>query len=363
MDANVTPSSGAAQPSPRYHDLDALRGVAMLLGIVLHAALFLVPEAWPVEDKNASESHPYDDIVNVIHGFRMPVFFLLSGFFTAMLWQRRGLGSVLKHRLQRVGLPLAVGCFTIVPLSSWVWIVTSDYDLAKDFPSGTPVIVMAAFVWLFSWLESFHHLWFLWHLLWLVGLFALSVRLGVTFTHRWAWWALVPLTLLAQFTMKWFGADDLHWPDHRDQRARPTTPSSSSFGAFLFQRGVTVPKWWAAALPPTLLVLYPLAMYLLRWAAKAYDASDQDTAGAIWALGTVVQVAYTWLMCFGLMGLFRWIAATERPWVRYVSDSSYWLYLAHLPLVAAAQRLAIDWDVKRPPQVRAHRRRWSPSSY
>ena len=81
----------------------------MLLGIVLHAALFLVPDAWPVLDKKASASLPYDDIVNVIHGFRMPVFFLLSGFFTAMLWQRRGLGSVLKHRLQRVGLPLLGG--------------------------------------------------------------------------------------------------------------------------------------------------------------------------------------------------------------------------------------------------------------
>ena len=69
----------------------------MLLGIVLHAALFLVPDAWPVLDKKASASLPYDDIVNVIHGFRMPVFFLLSGFFTAMLWQRRGLGGVLKQ--------------------------------------------------------------------------------------------------------------------------------------------------------------------------------------------------------------------------------------------------------------------------
>ena len=107
---------------------------------------------------------------------------------------------------------------------------------------------------------------------------------------------------------------------------------------------MTVPKWWAAAVPPTLLVLYPLAMALLRWAAKAYDAGDEDTAGAIWLLGSVVQVAYTWLMCFGLMGLFRWVAATERPWVRYVSDSTYWLYLAHLPLVGVGQRLAVDWD-------------------
>ena len=28
-----------------------------------------------------------------------------------------------------------------------------------------------------------------------------------------------------------------------------------------------------------------------------------------------------------------------------MSDSTYWLYLAHLPLVGVGQRLAVDWDV------------------
>ena len=91
----------------RRHDLDALRSVAMLLGIVLHAALAYtgipiwptVDDAWP----------PFMEINNIIHGFRMPLFFLLSGFFTAMLWKRRGLGGLLIHRVKRILLPLVVG--------------------------------------------------------------------------------------------------------------------------------------------------------------------------------------------------------------------------------------------------------------
>ena len=54
---------------------------------------------------------------------------------------------------------------------------------------------------------------------------------------------------------------------------------------------------------------------------------------------------YAWLMCFGLIGLFRLIASRERPWVRYVSDSSYWLYLWHLPLIVFAQRLVLTWPL------------------
>jgi len=58
-----------------------------------------------------------------------------------------------------------------------------------------------------------------------------------------------------------------------------------------------------------------------------------------------VQVAFAWLMCFGSMGLFRWIFARERFWVRYLSDASYWLYLTHLPLVIGAQMVLVTWPI------------------
>jgi ankyrin repeat protein/peptidoglycan/LPS O-acetylase OafA/YrhL len=102
----------------RYHDFDALRAVAMILGIALHGALSFVAFPWSVQD---SEQHElFGTFFHVIHGFRMPVFFVMSGFFTAMLWRRRGLGSILKQRFMRVFLPCMVGIFTICPLQDWV---------------------------------------------------------------------------------------------------------------------------------------------------------------------------------------------------------------------------------------------------
>ena len=97
----------------RRHDLDALRATAMLLGIVLHAALSFSPIPWSVSDKNQSEF--FTILFAVIHGFRMPLFFLISGFFTAMLWRKRGLAGLLKQRAVRIVLPLILGCLTIVP--------------------------------------------------------------------------------------------------------------------------------------------------------------------------------------------------------------------------------------------------------
>lgn len=329
MDAQVNGMPAAARPprngKARFHELDALRAFAMLLGIALHAFLFLIPQAWPFQDPWAAttpvEENAYLVVFFLIHGFRMPVFFLLSGFFTALLWQRRGLRALAGNRLQRLGLPLLLGALTIVPLNAWLF-------SPDDF---------AWFYWPFVWLSpemGFNHLWFLWQLLLLIAVFAGLVRLGATFTHPVAWWGLVPLTLLPQYFMseESFGPDTSVWlvPDGR---VLGFYALFFGFGAFLHQRRIAVRRWWSAALLPALAVAYPAGIAFLF-----FVESEQAQA---WA--AVCQAAYAWCMCFGLLGLFRWIASGERRWVRYVSDASYWLYLWHLPLILVLQRWMVAW--------------------
>ncbi|MEM1423080.1 MAG: acyltransferase family protein [Planctomycetota bacterium] len=97
----------------RLHDLDALRAFAMLLGVVLHTLLSFTGEWWIIRDE--STSPVFQRAVEVIHGFRMPLFFLLSGFFTMMLWKRMGTGALLWHRTKRIVFPLALAMVTIIP--------------------------------------------------------------------------------------------------------------------------------------------------------------------------------------------------------------------------------------------------------
>jgi len=110
---NQTVRSGIAtglavgMPFDRRHDLDALRAGAMLLGIGLHAALaYMTVRIWPVYD---DRHHAFfDTLFSAVHGFRMPLFFMVSGFFTAMLWRKRGLSALMKHRAKRILLPLGI---------------------------------------------------------------------------------------------------------------------------------------------------------------------------------------------------------------------------------------------------------------
>ena len=96
----------------RYHDLDAVRGFAMLLGIVLHGGMFIREAGW-------------DIIFPVIHGFRMQLFFLVSGFFTVMLWRSRGVKELLQHRAKRLLLPIVVLLPFILPLMMMAGIVAA----------------------------------------------------------------------------------------------------------------------------------------------------------------------------------------------------------------------------------------------
>ena len=62
--------------SQRRHDLDALRAFAMLLGIALHGAIPYAPGfPWAIQDSQSSPVFTW--MFMIIHGFRMPLFFLI----------------------------------------------------------------------------------------------------------------------------------------------------------------------------------------------------------------------------------------------------------------------------------------------
>ena len=119
-------------PVARRHDLDALRAGAMLLGIVYHLALsFAEGFPWLIQDSRQGQGYTLFQYAS--HGFRMPLFFVLSGFFTAMLWRKRGLKALLKHRFRRIFLPMLLGVVTIIP-AIWASLAAS-YIYMSIFPA------------------------------------------------------------------------------------------------------------------------------------------------------------------------------------------------------------------------------------
>jgi peptidoglycan/LPS O-acetylase OafA/YrhL len=125
--------------SNRRHDLDALRAFAMLLGIALHGALAYYPAPWPVQDP---QQHPaFGIFVAAVHGFRMQLFFVLAGLFTAMVWRRKGLPNLLRNRASRVLLPCLIGLVTVVPIFHWITakVTTPSLPVVREYRTGDDV--------------------------------------------------------------------------------------------------------------------------------------------------------------------------------------------------------------------------------
>ncbi len=337
----MTTADSQMQSSQRFYDLDALRALAMFLGIVLHSTLFVLPEPvslWPLHDKNAEGDFTYRVIIDAIHGFRMPVFFMLSGFFSALLWQRRGLNSLAMQRIKRVGIPLIVACLTVLPVSVAVLALAAGRVDPYDFP-----------LWVlpFVWVQNLGHLWFLWHLLLITAGFILLSSRGIQF-HSFAWWLLLPASALLSLVMiePVFGSDT----------AEGLIPEPAVifyyacfflFGVFFYQRGISVRRWWAVALLPSI-AAFVAADYLLdRYIEEV--GSDPPEAflfeSPLTMASALIEAAYAWLMAFGMVGLFRLIASRESFTMRYLSDAAYWMYLSHAPLVVLGQWLVLDWPI------------------
>ena len=106
----------------RLYYLDAMRSILMMLGIVLHAAIIFGSDSWLLEESERSSI--YNSIVDFIHLFRMPAFFIVSGFFCHMTISRYGSKLFLKVRTPRILIPLLVAA---ISLNSIQYLFLIDY--------------------------------------------------------------------------------------------------------------------------------------------------------------------------------------------------------------------------------------------
>lgn len=389
----------------RQHELDALRAFAMLLGIALHGSLAYMRFPWIVQDLHSNFG--FEILFCAIHGFRMPLFMLVSGYFTMMLWRRRGLAALLKQRTLRVFVPCMLGLVTILPALNGAKIlaatmVKSQNARIRNEKAETPeridqakgvryVSRKAPDPWdgslqstrahykafldserfvirarpnepgfgLFQ-TEIFGHLWFLWQLCWLVLFFALFVLIGsllripkfpsvwILSPARWLW--LLPLTLVPQLLM------GIMMPSFGPDTSASLLPQPHvlfyyalffSFGALYFdcddaQGRLT--QWWRLEMGLALLVALPLAL-LTHAENHVVELPWKLSVTTHMAISGFFQAIYVWAMSIGLMGLFRTYLSRETKALRYLSDSAYWLYLSHLPLMVIVQAWVRPWPV------------------
>lgn len=101
--------------------MDSLRAILMSFGVVLHAALaYDTSRKWVVSD--ASGSAGYGIWVTIIHMYRMPLFFLVAGFFTSLAFDKYTRTEFVRIRFIRIVLPFFATLVTANALLQWCFV-------------------------------------------------------------------------------------------------------------------------------------------------------------------------------------------------------------------------------------------------
>jgi ABC-type multidrug transport system ATPase subunit/peptidoglycan/LPS O-acetylase OafA/YrhL len=354
----------------RLHALDAVRGAALLLGVAFHASLSFMPDwppgLWAMAD--TSTSPLLADAAFAAHSFRMTLFFFIAGFFAHLLHQRLGSGGFLRNRLLRIGVPLLAGWVVLYPLISAVWMM----GISKSFGGQLPPMPESARV---PGAFPLTHLWFLYLLLqfYLASLLLTAVMgrvdpvgrlhgLPGRITEQLAQRPLamllfaLPVTVALMGLPSWYYWGGVPTPDQNlltPPVAWLAFGTAFAAGAWL-QRSETglaaLGRYWA----PYLLV-GALAMAWMLLSLRSVQAAPAGFPARPWQLldGVVLTKSgfalmhglAAWGLSLGITGAAVRYLSNYSPTRRYLADASYWIYLAHLPLVAALQVWVGYWPL------------------
>ena len=349
----------------------------MLLGVVFHASIgfmvgnvlgaFPAMEAevtlWLATDRAAHTT--YDAAVYVIHAFRMPVFFVLAGFFAHRVYQQRGARGFLLHRARRVLVPFVLALTTIVPLSYAIGYYaalvrvppTGVHDLASflaysTIPTGGQLEILTLHLWFLEYLLVFYLL--------TVAVVAVARALPAAVKRAAASVAyhaigsrLAPLWLAA---LTWPAAYQMpEWSIQIDVTLRTPLHLLAFYGVYylagwsLYARRDEILACWGARstayLGLGLLFVLPV---LVQAIGPAWQRAEGASRNVLDGVGHAAHALFVALLTLGVIGLF--VRRFPRPngIVRYLADASYWVYLAHFPLVGLLAVLVAQWALPGP---------------
>jgi fatty acid desaturase len=339
----------------RFHGFDALRALTMFLVVILHAALAYatipIPDLiWVVRDPYARPA--FDVLCWWTLGISSP-FFLLSGFLAAQTAEKRGTRALLADRAKRIGGPFVAAALLVLPVTFFVWVTGW---LVSGQCSVREILRMKFHASGFQRnLYGPAHLWSLEYLAVMLATYWVALELlprlprltraaspasqwmAERLASRWRPLLLaVPTTLILWAGHRQMGIDALM---HRLNSFGPE-PLRLAHNAVFFAVGVILYRsrhnldrlishsWTYLALS---LPVFAVRAWLIRL----------DLAQPLYGLASLALAAsgalFAWLITFGLLG--RAIGSFTRPnaAIRYLADSSYWIYLCHLPVVGLLQ--------------------------
>lgn len=357
-------TAGAARrgnPAEMSQALDTMRVVATLAVVVYHACLAYLTHPlrltlWHVYDPQSQ--HPaVDVVVSFVNAFAMPLFFLAAGISAPSGLESRGLKTFLSHRGKRLLRPMLVAGIAILPVCYVLW----GFGLMRRGLIDLNNIMSWRFPPLVSWhLYGLGHLWFLEYLFLVCVLYGLAWKAVGALREKWGRPAggpsLIDRILASPWRAVWLAVPtaliflaDTDTMIRVDNRIVPNGFRLLHYFYFFVAGG------WLGRIPEPRKSLAPRGPLYLALAAVLFgaiapslyrlaDAPLQGPERIALALGAAL---FPWLLVLGSLGVLTRVVRSRGAVLRYLSESSFWVYLIHLPVIGLMQMLLLPthWPV------------------
>lgn len=338
----------------RLHGLDFLRALMMSLGIVLHSAQMYL--TMPLVDYywDSARSPSMDALLIFINTFRMPVFYLLSGFFAALLLHRKGTTAMFENRYKRIVIPFLLFLPVLALSMSLLRVVAQHVMATGGIGFDLSLVDHPRLLW-----DNTHNLWFLYYLIFHLGTAWLLLKIWPSLpisVREWlsnlvqrkpiysgAVFIIVCLGLSAIGSLNSAGRISANLSFIPDVRVYLYFGLCFLLGWVLYQRvqdlEALAARWKKSISIATALFVIALALFVSKGEIANTIYYIQH---ALLSLATGFCVGFYML---GFVGMFRYYFQTYNPWIRYFSDSAYWIFIFHsIPLVIIGLLLH-DWNV------------------
>ncbi|MGK3128104.1 glucans biosynthesis protein MdoC [Pantoea sp. C8B4] len=318
----------SAKPEREYF-LDSIRAYLMLLGVPFHVSLIYSTQRWAVNSHDASM---WLTVLNdFIHAFRMQVFFVISGYFSYMLYLRYQPQRWLKVRMERVGIPL----LTAIPLITLpqFFMLKNLTDKVGNWDSFSLYDKYNTLAW-----ELISHLWFLLVLVILTALGMLTFRWLRTqqrkIDYQQVGWGKLTLALMAYALVWCLFRRALFY-------AVPAVFADGLFSVAVMQTLTFLPffmlgalAWKHQALKALFVRFNPVMCFGAIAVFIAYSLNQRYSSGDGW-LYEIDEVISTLMGLCMLNVCFSFghkLLNSHSPRIMYLVNASLFIYLVHHPL-------------------------------